>query len=329
MKFEGKGNEQIKSWLNSSKPEEYDLVEDISSQQDTSEKYDEINDKYDKFFLYRAAIGSYKKKHNEYLKEEYRKNVLDYCDKAKKYQVKDPDKDSKLLRNIYKLLWPDFKNMPCLGDKIASDTMTSAQNFVNAVMKDFLKDEKIASIYQKGCAYASTNSSIALAANNEKTEFYKQLRKICPNLEKLVTVYHTIGNYCPVPMGFNRPKSGDFANHDFWDLTLMKIREWYLYEGENQTKRDNIIQLDLMHEKGCQLNCMKWLEQFGNGQIGWENFVNTLFMQDYVDKNYEVKPFWTGHNWGSLELPDSKEKMNKAIKEISDRIALRSNRIMK
>lgn len=324
-----KKNEQIKNLLAHLKLEEYDLVEDTLSQ-DISDEYRKINGKYDKFFLYRAGIGKYDKKHNEYLKEEHRKNVIEYCDKSKKYKMKDPDEGSELLQKIYKLLWPNFEKKPYLVEKnkIASDTMTSAQNFVNAVMKNFLKDKRIASIYQKGCAYASTNSSIALAANNEKTEFYKQLKKICPNLEKFVTLYHTIGNYCPVPVGFNSARSGSSASHDFWDLTLMKIREWYLYEGKNQTERDNIIQHDLMHGKGCQLNCMQWLESFGDGQTGWEKFVNTLFMQDYVDENYEVKPFWTGHNWKIFKLPDNKEEVNKAVEDIISRIVARSIRII-
>ena len=51
-------------------------------------------------------------------------------------------------------------------------------------------------------------------------------------------------------------------------------------------------------------------------------------MQDYVDDNYHVKPFWEGHSWRNIALPDDIEQINKALETINMRIAMRSIRII-
>ena len=137
--------------------------------------------------------------------------------------------------------------------------MTSAQNKVNKIMQCFLKDKQIGSIYKEKKAYASNNSSIALTAVMGEY-FHQKLHTTCPNLKMFLELYHTIGNYCPVPAGFNGARSGNIANYDYWDLTLMKIREWF-YNRDDKFN-DQLLESQLLHDKGNWKNCKSWLNKF-------------------------------------------------------------------
>ena len=162
-----------------------------------------------------------------------------------------------------------------------------------------------------------------------------------PAMRKFLDLCHTIGNYCPVPVGFNASRSGYKALHDYWDLTLMKIRKWY-------REKDDAILVELLHQR-CEAlsNCKEWLIWFEKNakekgkKDGWHNFVDTLFMQDYVKDyekgNYEVKPFWEGHTWETPKLTfvteteegnDNLNVINKRLEEINRRVVARSNRIV-
>lgn len=95
-----------------------------------------------------------------------------------------------------------------------------------------------------------------------------------------------------------------------WDLSLMKIRQWYL--ATNTISKRKILVEDLFHfnKSGDVESTTKWLKKFGKGQIGWENFINTFFFQDWVnteDENsnhyYEVVPLCANHDWANPLTP--------------------------
>lgn len=324
--------EDIKGWLKSASPATYNFAEDTQGEDWKKHDYGMITDPYERYFIYRASL--YKKLHEQCLLDEsICQKVLDFCNRAAEYKTKDPDTYSKLLQSVYRTLWPDFFEQSYMKEGtewVASDNMTSGQNAVQAVMKHFLTDEKIGSIYTEKKAYASTNSSIALAANLGEY-FYQKLHTTCPNLGKFLDLYHTIGNYCPVPVGFNGARSGYFADHDYWDLTLMKIREWY--DNKDDDFNDKLLEQQLLHGKGNWKNCKLWLSSFERGRKrkgkdGWHNFIDTLWMQDYVDESYHVIPFWEGHSWRNPAMPKDPETINKALEEICTRIAKRSERMI-
>lgn len=323
----------MEEWLKSAAPASYNFAEDTQGEDWEQKDYGKIENSYEKYFVYRASL--YKKAHEELLldDEEIRKKILDFCENAEEYRTEDPDSSSKLLQQVYKKLWPEFFEKSYMADgegRIASDTMTSAQNKVNKVMNCFLKDRQLGSIYKGEHAYASTNSSIALTAVMGEY-FHRKLHTTCPNLKMFLDLYHTIGNYCPVPAGFNGARSGYQANYDYWDLTLMKIREWF-YNRDDEFN-DQLLKCQLLHNHGDWEKCKSWLNGFEKsrskkGKDGWHYFIDTLYMQDYVDDNYHVKPFWEGHSWRNIALPDSMEQMNKALETINTRIAMRSIRII-
>lgn len=395
MKYEG-----VKEWIESKKPEVYDFVEDTQRNlmDNRSNDYRKL-ESYEKFFIYKYGKG-YEPIWSSLagLKEEL-ESAKEFVKSAERYQIGDPDSESMLLQKIYNLFWGDLVKKSFMrksaerswmveagsdGTVIASDNMTSAVvRFTDAmqqiisntntipVSRGMSKDreeviKQICKIY-KECGsrqqWWSTNFSITVVAvldEMEKREFSEMIYDQYPAMRKFLDLCHTIGNYCPVPVDFNANRSGR-AVHDYWDLTLMKIRKWY-------REKDDAILVELLHQKGCKLsnkelkkcenaenckkcgaltNCKEWLIWFEKNaeekgkKDGWHNFVDTLFMQDYVKDyekgNYEVKPFWEGHTWETPKLTfvteteegnDNLNVINKRLEEINRRVVARSNRIV-
>lgn len=295
-----------------------------------------------------------------------------FLDGVSGYQVDDPDVGSDLLQEIYDLLWGELTAQPFMrqtldtyqretGEEMeeetekkmekgiaASDTMTSAMvRFADAMKLVIDKDHpaqagvdpvisSIQEIYgacEQGQRWWSVNFSIIVEA--ALGGGLGRLADSCyPSMRKFLSMTHTIGNYCPVPVEFNGARSGHFASHDYWDLTLMKIHDWYMAaegtapEEQKKEEQDRMIR-ELMHDRGNHENCRKWLSYFGAGSDGWHHFVDTLYMQDYVDKNYSVKPFWKGHGWDSTGLPQDQDAVDKGLAEIVRRIVARAGRIVR
>lgn len=103
------------------------------------------------------------------------------------------------------------------------------------------------------------------------------------------------------------------------------------------------IKTDCPRNNACRENCEKWLNMFSS----WEDFVDTLYMQDFVycEENlnkkyqfgkdyknyYEVIPFWDKHGWDEEKgrcLPESEEDKNDVFKTMADMINNRSKRIV-
>ena len=96
--------------------------------------------------------------------------------------------------------------------------------------------------------------------------------------EFLESVY-TIGNFIPVPNGFNVARFR--STKDYWDLTLMLIYKWYhssAKEDECHLKDFYLQRLVCKQENISQ--CKKWLNLFGN----WNAFVKRNYMQPFVKK---------------------------------------------
>jgi len=55
-------------------------------------------------------------------------------------------------------------------------------------------------------------------------------KHIKDEIERLAKNHHTIGNMIPVPTGFNVGRASEMAKYDFWDLTMLKIWEWYQHK---------------------------------------------------------------------------------------------------
>lgn len=190
----------------------------------------------------------------------------------------------------------------------------------------------------------------AILKAEERKEFYSIIDEQYPSMRNFLDLSHTIGNYCPVPVGLNMARGKSCAIHDYWDLMLEKIYEWF---NEEDNDKKMIALKKLLHindtkkaeDYNSYIMCEKWLQWFVDNKNdgdtnGWRTFVETLFLQDFVkdfeDHQYEPDPFWKEHNWNNPKLTDNfgvqdaekSQEINKRLEEINKRIIARSLRIV-
>ena len=237
----------------------------------------------------------------------------------------DPDNSSQLLRDICDRLWKDLCSkwfMQNNDGKILFDTMTSVQYIINSAMQ---LEEVMGKEEFKGCKLSKKqrySKNYMIKVYNENSAYMDKLFEKY-ELHKLLIVYHTVGNHCPVPRFFNAARSGyNNSEHDFWDLTLMKIKEYYDCDKSTETV-SRIIGDELLHHSGNAIACKEWLDFFGN----WKTFVDANFFNVYVDNEYNVRPFWEGHSWENTSLPQDKDGLRNAVNEIIKRILSRGETI--
>ena len=316
----------VKDWVVSPNSAKYDFVEDTIDDIYALKKYEGLDDILKKYFVYRA--GLYKETHNDLLIKQVQPTVNSFVEKSKLYKTKDPDQYSVLLRQVYLHLWGYiYLNKYCN----CSDTMTSAQILLNQCIKCLPKNNRD----ELNCIYenrnkdvkGTVNSTIALAACNQQTKFLDSISECIPEFCRFVALYHTIGNYSPIPEGFNVPRSNG-GKKDFWDLTLMCIKE-YFFESDIEKKK-RIVSIDLLnnHKYSNSEIVIEWLNYFGNGKDGWKRFVEINLFQDFVDDKYEVIPFWDNHNIDNLKLPMDQKTLSSALTTICDLIESRGDRIV-
>ncbi len=281
------------------------------------EDYIKIDDVIEKYFIYKSTSNNTQGS----IYENGRKFAIE---NSKKYMgIKDPDTNSPLLQEIYKILWKDICNkqwMVNLG-KIQADTMTSAQYTFNKTVREKVETEEEKKV--RKCNQCSLNYCIHLYATAPE-EFQRRLLKV-KGLELFLSMYHTIGNFIPTPYLFNGARSG-MGKYDYWDLTLLKIREWYLAESVN-AKEKILLELLQKKEKGKE-ECKKWLEYYGEGRSGiegWKNFIVSNYLQDFVKGDeYELILFCKNHAWENPEIEDCVE----FFLTVSQLIYLRGKRLM-
>lgn len=173
-----------------------------------------------------------------------------------------------LTRDIYKVLWAwnsenenrytttAYFNNMLMGP----DTMNSYFNVLTQVVEVVNPNGKIE--YFKGIKGKKHWSRL----DTSKEKFLNLVANVLEQKEigALLDIYakltHTIGNFVLVPEGFNVGRTSKTS--DFWDLSLQ------------------LLQLD-----------KNWLQD-----QTVEKYVNTFFLWEYVNENYEVKPFFAGHS---------------------------------
>lgn len=370
--------EFVTKWLESDAPKAYDMINDTCrpAQKGGFANYRELTDEYDKFFVYKTA-------NPEWNLIGGKKGIFEQTG----FLVSDPDLHSRLLQAIYEELFPKslteqrfMRRISKRNSTIVSDTMTSPMNSFTQGLMQIVDSEsafdrgssragervipEIRNVY-KHCADKHpkqkwwtvnfcTLAVAQLSACELKEDFYTYIDENYPHMRDFLAISHTIGNYCPVPAGFNAARCGPFAKWDYWDLTLQKIYQWYTFKGKDALEQDDLVQNELLHQKGLPLYCVRWLEWFekeenktDQRQDGWHNFVDTLYLQDYVytekvdgHELYEPRPFWEGHTWDNPDLTPktaggdgdktaSLQETDRRLGEITQRIRMRSQRIIK
>lgn len=273
---------------------------------------------YEKYFIYRSPQPGGK--------EIYPAAVAAIEKNYQLYgQVGDPDAKSNLLQSIYSLLWPEIQEeksgyMMYQG-WIYSDTMTSCQSVLNNYVKSRMPE--VLERYD-----AKNVSNLMCIELYEADAAFKKLLEESEDLEHFIAVYHTLGNYLPVPYGFNKARSGYYGSHDSWDLTLMKIKEYYdareeisSHSGELSACPPEIKIMELLHCSKEIISCYQWLNSFA----GWKDFIAKNFLQDFVGENHQPIPFCEGHSW---EYPRISDNFDEFFRNAWQMIEKRSRRMI-
>ena len=143
---------------------------------------------------------------------------------------------------------------------------------------------------------------------------------------RFIQLGHSIGNFMPVPPGFNVGRS-NYGKWDYWDLTLCQIHQWYMDNPINSEYVNNRA-LDILfdNERNKQtsiLNCQMWLKSFET----WEQFIQQNYMESFVDKNGVPKRFFKSHSLNN-PLPTTIKEFEEFFKTVNECIMIRGKRII-
>lgn len=137
---------------------------------------------------------------------------------------------------------------------------------------------------------------------------------------------HSIGNFIPVPQGFNVGRS-NWGKWDYWDLTLYQIYQWY---RDNSVQRgyynNQALETLFRNDRNKQTSieyCMLWLERFET----WENFVKQNCMESFVDKKGIPKRFFKNHSL-SYPIPRTIKEFEEFFKTVNECITSRGKSII-
>lgn len=298
----------IHDFLELEHPEKYDFT-DIYPKSEYAKKRG-----VDKYLTYKLSNSEFKKWSDEFCHGRKVRELLIKSD-IFKYVGKDPDHDCQLLKGIYKQLWNKEYLPNC------SDAMNSVQTIWNIYIgKVGGVEEKLKEVSerQKPTLRFIVDRLCEKENDTIKIPFKLELKYI-GNAEKLMKVYHTIGNYMPVPEGVNTWKSNMF--NDCFDLFLVYIYNYY--NAKEILNRGVYYYIPL---KETVLEAIdKWLLSYGS----WDTFVETNFLSSFVEKSkYQgvkygsPKELWKGH-FGGAVLPDTPNKCNEYFKNASKWIGKR------
>jgi hypothetical protein len=230
----------IQEFVKIEKPEQFDISEEYAP-----DSYKKASP-YEKYIIYKACTIA------DNWSEVF-KSGQEFCSQLKKVftekegrrvvrGIYDPDGRSELLQDIYQKIWPfmyDENNKKFWSDTLSSVQYTMGDIFEMYIESDEAKRKRGELGYAQGCSIRYMLDYFSRVGDVDDVMRSVQIAAAdigkISNVGKFLSAWHTIGNYCPVPNGFNNPRS-NYGKHDMWDLSLIKIRQWYL-TSYNVTKK--------------------------------------------------------------------------------------------
>lgn len=171
-------------------------------------------------------------------------------------------------------------------------------------------------IHKKYVSYYNTNYPKLVVEdgytwNQFLIENYDQFLKVhdCPELAKFAKLTHTIGNIVAVPEGFNSARY--FPYLDYWDLSLDSLKKIFTEENVCSSFSDDVVN-----------SIKKSMVAYSS----WEDFINFHYLNDYVDENYTIIPFWENH-FIKLE-PSTREEIIDFLTKVNICIDKRGTRVL-
>lgn len=143
---------------------------------------------------------------------------------------------------------------------------------------------------------------------------------------RFIQLGHSIGNFMPVPPGFNVGRS-NYGKWDYWDLTLSQIHQWYMDNpGHSEYINNRALEILFANDRNKQtsiFNCGMWLKSFET----WERFIQQNYMESFVDKNGVPKRFFKSHSLNN-PLPTTIKEFEEFFKTVNECIMVRGKRII-
>lgn len=259
----------------------------------------DLKDEFKEQFKYGLSNVDKVAWYKAYNKENNKENTID-CDVCE------------LTISVYKLAWEFLKKSePSNQERNINGSQVTFKNKYQLMLDDeiYLGDSMT--------SFAHTKTQLKKIVYKKDT----QKIKIEENIEELAKLYHTLGNMIPIPDKFNIERSGVYADCDFWDLTMQKIKEWYEKKGDKEAQRKTLEELLNPHKENRHVttsvtNCENWLNHFKT----WNEFVKQNFLNAFIAKkengelikdendNYIPIVFWEGHSHNSVDIPTSEEE---------------------
>ena len=173
-------------------------------------------------------------------------------------------------------------------DIIRGETMNSFITTFNEAIKDSSDYYTIAN--RLGKKPRDRHIPYSTLYQNQNYLKFDIIQKNIKEFELFAILTHTIGNFTVLPSWMNTGRY--YFSRDYWDITLLSLQEWL-----------NILSPD-----------------------AWTNFVETYYLQPYVNTEYNVELFWEGHD---KKILPKKENYPVFLKKVNERIEERGKYIIK
>ena len=173
-------------------------------------------------------------------------------------------------------------------DIIRGETMNSFITTFNEAIKDSSDYYTIAN--RLGKKPRDRHIPYSTLYQNQNYLKFDIIQKNIKEFELFAILTHTIGNFTVLPSWMNTGRY--YFSRDYWDITLLSLQEWL-----------NILSPD-----------------------AWTNFVETYYLQPYVNTEYNVELFWEGHD---KKILPKKENYPVFLKKVNERIEERGKYMIK
>ncbi|HFI0644537.1 TPA: hypothetical protein ACGO4K_000307 [Streptococcus suis] len=135
------------------------------------------------------------------------------------------------------------------------------------------------------------NKQYPILYHNKSYQKFETIQRNIKEFELFAILTHSIGNFTVLPHWMNTGRYN--FSKDYWDITMLSLQEWFAI--------------------------------LPNGT--WNSFVNTFYLQPYVNDKYEVELFWDNHT-DSKPFPEL-QHYSIFLKKVNERIEERGKFIIK